>query len=82
MKWESWEVERLVEMWNKGATSGEIGEVIGRTGGQVRSYVKNNREKLGIEARDDDDIARPYYHADYYYLPKYHWLISKSWSEV
>lgn len=80
MKWEQWEVDRLVEMWEKGSTSGEIGEVIGRTGAQVRGYVKNNRARLGLVARDDDCIAKPYYHPDYYFLPKYHWLISKSWS--
>jgi hypothetical protein len=82
MKWEDWEIERVVEMWAKGSTSGEIGEVIGRTGTQVRAFVKNNRKKYGLVARDDDCVAKPHYDPEYYYLPKYHWLIRKSWSDA
>ena len=82
MKWEQWEIDRVVEFWSKGATSGEIGEMIGRTGVQVRSFIKNHRDKLGLTMREDDITAKPVYDSDFYYLPKYHWLISKSWSST
>jgi hypothetical protein len=82
MKWEEWEIERAVDLWKKGSTSGQIGEVIGRTGASVRAFVKNNREKYGLTPRMDDTTEKPHYDPEYYYLPKYHWLISKSWSDT
>lgn len=82
MKWEEWEIDRAVEMWNAGATSAEIGEMIGRTGASVRAFVKNNREKYDLKARQDHNDETPHYDPEYYYLPKYHWLIRKSWSST
>jgi hypothetical protein len=82
MRWETWEVKQVVTLWKQGASSGEIGGLIGRTGAQVRSFVKNNRDRYGLEPKTDDSIAAPNYDPDYYYLPKYHWLIRKSWSDV
>jgi len=80
MRWEQWEIDQLIEMYSQGSTSAEIGRMIGRSANAVRSFVKNNRDTFNIEK--DEDVKHICYHSDYYYLPKYHWLIRKSWSKV
>lgn len=73
--WEQWEVDQLVSMWREGATSRQIANMIGRTPAQVRSFVKNNPMTF-------EKVKEEVYDQDYYYLPKYHWLITKSWSST
>lgn len=64
-----------MSMWREGATSRQIANMIGRTPAQVRSFVKNNPMTF-------EKVKEEVYDQDYYYLPKYHWLITKSWSST
>lgn len=89
LKWTEAQQRLLCEMWENGEHADVIGKALGIRGTTVRTYVKRNRERLGLEPRKtqwDKDIPRSVYSSSFDKLwhgviPCGHWMITKSWSQ-
>lgn len=85
-EWPRQDVELIIAMRKQGASFREIGDVLGKTADQVKCYVRERREELGIEpdqkqpgAYNRGRLGKGF---DYEWLggvEPFHWALTKPW---
>jgi hypothetical protein len=87
LKWTEDQQQLLVKLWQDDVHADQIGKALGINGTTVRTYVKRNRERLGLTPRKnhwEKGIPRSQYATGFDrqwhgVIPCGHWMITKKW---
>jgi hypothetical protein len=87
--WTEEHQKTLVNLWEADVKADLIGEALGINATTVRTYVKRNRERLGLEPRKthwEKDVPRSVYSTSFDKMwhgtiPCGHWMITKKWGQ-
>ena len=89
------QVKTLIEMWEAGNTTAEIGKAIGKKKHSVAQYIHRNRSKYNLEKRDPIRYGYEKKHSSTGFVnsptfdehwkgpvPLGHWMITKPWKKA
>lgn len=83
--WPDEHITILRKMLRDGASSHQIGEVLGRKASSIRKYVNNNKDRLGLilpPKQGRNRVNQSQFDKEWYgSVPFGHWAITKPWGK-